>query len=294
MKPRLYDLGVKESQLVTMKMIDTPYLDTHFHFHPYCELVLISEGFGQRIVGEHIDSFSKGDLVFIGPDLPHIWKNDSLFYHEENGLRTKSIVLYFASSSISKILDEETQTAFHELINKASRGLRFLNESRQRIEDKMKRLSHATGIKRIISLLELIELLMVEMDYELLSNGDFVSISNDKDASRINHIYRFVIDNFKRPISLVEISSLANMTPNSFCRFFKVCAQKSFSTFVNEVRISYACRLLHHPEYSVNQVCFESGFQNITNFNRFFKSITGVTPTLYRKRAFDLLSNIDL
>jgi AraC-like DNA-binding protein len=294
MKPRLYDSGVKENQPIYMKLIDTPYLDTHFHFHPYCELVLITEGFGQRIVGEHIDSFSNGDLVLIGPDLPHIWKNDSLFYHEENGLRTKSLVLYFAAEYISKILDEETQITFQDLIKKASRGLRFLSDSRQKIEDKMKRLSQTSGIKKIISLLELIELLIIEPEYEILSNGNFGNLSNDRDASRINHVYRFVIDNFKRPISLEEVSSLASMTPNSFCRFFKICAQKSFSTFVNEVRISYACRLLQHPEYSVNQVCFESGFQNITNFNRFFKSITGITPTQYRKRAFDLLSNVEL
>lgn len=293
MKPKLYDTGVKENQPISMKMVDTPYLDTHFHFHPYCELVLIMEGYGQRIVGEHIESFSNGDLVLIGPDLPHIWKNDSAFYHKENGLRTKSLVLYFAAEYISKILDEESKQQFHELISKGGRGLRFLNDSRQRIENKMKLLSQASGIKRIISLLELIELMIGEADYELLSSGDFGSISNDKDASRINHIYRFVIDNFKRPITLEEVASISNMTPNSFCRFFKICAQKTFSTFVNEVRISYACRLLQHPRYSINQVCFESGFQNITNFNRFFKQITGVTPSQYQKRALHLLENAD-
>ncbi len=128
------------------------------------------------------------------------------------------------------------------------------------------------------------ELLSQSKEYEYLASLSYKNMYAEKDTGRIHKVYQFLIQNFHRDVELQEVSDLCNLTPNAFCRFFKSRTQKSFTQFLNELRIGHACKLLQNEVYSVSDVCYECGYNNLTNFNKFFKNITGKTPSEYRKR----------
>ena len=91
------------------------------------------------------------------------------------------------------------------------------------------------------------------------------------------------MQHYRRPIALAEVAQLANMTEKAFCRFFKKSTQKTLIQFITELRISHACKLLLTEEFSIGEICFASGFGNLSNFNRVFKRVTGQTPKAYRR-----------
>ena len=114
------------------------------------------------------------------------------------------------------------------------------------------------------------------------SRNDFHQSEND----RINAIYDYSIANFKRKISMEEMAAVANISPNSFCRYFKSRTRKTYTQFINEIRIGHACKLLLENKINVKQICYESGFHNFASFHKYFKSITGKSPLIYQKALF--------
>lgn len=284
MKPTLLDLGSTKLNPIHIKIVDVPYLDTPFHFHPYCELVLILKGDGQRVVGDHIADYSPNDLVLVGPNLPHIWRSHS----SDTTNNTFAIVIYFQPSFFDKIVDETMRIKIDTLFAKASRGLQAHGRLLSDLRSEMVAISKLDGFALTHKFIDIIEMLLKSENYTFLSSSGYQKILTSKDALRIDRIYRYMMDNFRRPITLEEVADISNLTPTSFCRFFKQCTQKSFSRFVNEMRISHACRLIGNRNLSINQICTESGFQNITNFNRFFKLHTGVSPREYRKQLLEI------
>lgn len=278
MKPTLVDWGKTENDPIAIKTVDAPHLDNPFHFHPYCELVLILQGNGQRVVGDSIDNYFSNDLVLIGPNLPHIWRDE----RSDTPENTKSVVIYFSTSVFDQLTDEQTLIKMKKLLSKACRGLKINGSLLEEVKSHMQAIVPLTGLAKTLQFIKIIDLILSSQEYTPLAGASYQNIFTTKDAMRVDKVYRYIIDNFKRTITLDEIAEVANLTPNSFCRFFKQASQKSFSQFVNEMRISYACKLLNDKDLPINQISSEAGFQNITNFNRFFKAITGVTPKQYR------------
>ena len=285
MKPQFIDVNLSGSRAIQIKKVDQFYLDAPFHFHHLCELVWVEKSFGKRIVGDNIDNFEDGDLVLMGPDLPHIWQNDEIFHRKKKGYRVKSTVIYFPTNFLSNLTDEQDiLKPSHELINRASRGLSFRELPKNEFSEILATISEGNGFKKIIHFLQVIEILSRSEEYDYLASVSFKNHYDEKDTGRINKVYRYLMQNFHRDISLEEIAGICNMTPNSFCRFFKSRSQKSLTQFLNELRIGHACKLLQNEKYSITDVCYESGYNNTANFNRFFKAVTKETPSAYRKR----------
>lgn len=120
-------------------------------------------------------------------------------------------------------------------------------------------------------------------EYEYLASVSYKNLYDEKDTGRISRVYQFLMQNFHRDIELQEVADLCNMTPNAFCRFCKTRTQKSLTQFLNELRIGHASKLLQNENYSIADVCYECGYNNLTNFNKFFKVIQQTTPSEYRK-----------
>ena len=286
MKAQLIDVGLSGSKNIQIKKVDEFFLNSPFHFHHLCELVWVEKSFGKRIVGDSIDNFDDGDLVLMGPQLPHIWQNDELFYRKKKGHRVKATVIYFPSDFPLNLTDEQNiLSPIQELIKKASRGLVFHGATSQKVSQILSALSEEEGLTKIINFLEVIDILSHSMEYRQLASISFKNLYDEKDTDRINKVYQFLMQNFYRDINLQEVSDLCNMTPTAFCRFFKSRTQKSFTQFLNELRIGHACKLIQNETYSIADVCYESGYNNLTNFNKFFKSITGFTPSKYRRKS---------
>lgn len=284
MKAQFIELSPPTEKTIHIKQVDQEFLSNPLHFHELCELVLVQESYGRRIVGNHVDSFSSGDLVLMGPNIPHIWRNDEIFLEPESKLRAKAIVIYFPSDFLIRLTDEQkTIQAMQNFINKARQGIRFYGETKDRASKMIEALPDKLSISRITGFLNLIELLHDSNEYETLATDAYKAHFGQQETNRINQIYVYVMSNFKENVSLNEAAQILNMTPNAFCRFFKKHTQKSFSRFVNEMRIGHACKLLLDKTYSISEICYLSGYQNLTNFNKFFKSIMNKSPREYRK-----------
>lgn len=284
MKAQHIDAGLTSNKGIRFKKVDLFYLDTPFHFHDSCELVFIEEGFGKRVVGDNVAHFTKGDLVLMGPNLPHIWQNDSIFYHKKKGYHVKATVIYFSPLFLMNLTDDHDSTKTIEiLINKSARGLYFKSTLCSDIAHKISLLNEVEGLQKISNFLSIIDSLATTTNYEFLASDGYKNSYNAKDTARFNDVYQYIINNFHHTISLTQISSVAHMSPTAFCRYFKNHTQKSLTRFINEVRVGHACLLLQKEEYSIAHICFKCGYNNMVNFNKFFKSITGKTPSEFRK-----------
>lgn len=284
MKAQLIEISPIFKKTIHIKQVDEAFFSNPLHFHELCELVLIEESYGKRIVGNHIDSFSAGDMVLIGPNIPHIWRNDDAFLEPDHHERAKALVIYFPADFLIQLTDDQSiiQT-MQQFIDKAKNGLRFYGSTLKNAMTLMRDLINKDSFSKITGFLNLITILYQTTEYDSLSSGTYKPVYSERENKRINIIYVYVMQNFKDTVSLQEAAKLLDMTSNAFCRFFKKHTQKSFSKFVNEMRVGHACKLLEDKNMNISEVCYASGYQNLTNFNKFFKEIMKKNPREYRK-----------
>ena len=288
MKAQLIEVGLQKKQSVSIKKLEQPHFKTPFHFHDLCEMNYVVESFGKRIVGDNISNFSSGDFVLMNSNLPHIWYNDPLYFKESNLAPAKAIVTYFDPNFLIELTNDDKYTLKLEaFLEKAKLGVRFFGTTHQRATEKLNNILNKNPLERVIDFLEIINLFLESNEYECLASIGYQHSFNQKDTQRMNNVYQYIIKNFSEPISLGQIASVANLTAPAFCNFFKKRTQKSFTEFLNELRVGHACKLLQNRELSIADVCFQSGYQNMTHFNNFFKKITKKTPSQYRKECFN-------
>ncbi|MEJ5090379.1 helix-turn-helix domain-containing protein [Sphingobacterium faecium] len=284
MKAQFIELSPPHEKTILIKQVDQEFLSNPLHFHELCELVLILESYGKRVVGNHVDSFNAGDLVLMGPNIPHIWRNDDIFLNPQHDERARAIVLYFPADFLLRLTDDQaTISAMQQFIKRSKRGLRFHGQTLEKATELIKSLAQKKSFSRITGFLNLIELLHQANECENLASEGYKPSFSEQETNRINNVYIYVMQNFSEEVSLGVAAELVNMTPNAFCRFFKRHTQKSFSKFVNEMRIGHACKLLMNKQLSISEICYQSGYQNLTNFNKFFKTIMQKSPREYRK-----------
>jgi AraC-like DNA-binding protein len=285
MRPRLEKLTLEPKYSFILQKDVYPYYPTPWHYHPEYELVLVLKSSGMRTVGDHTEIFEDGDLVFLGPNLPHAYQNDPVYYQGNKSLTAEAIVIHFREEFLGKeFFNLPEMIAINQLFDKARFGLKVLGNTRQQIADIMQEMLALSGYRRIAHLLQILELLSLSEEYQLLVSPGFVQQYIASGTDPITKVHEYIITNFTKDISLGEVAEVANMSIPSFCRSFKACTRKSFSHFLNEVRIGYACKLLLEDKYNISRICYESGFNNMSNFNLQFKKITGIPPLQYKKR----------
>ncbi len=284
MKPQLINLVYAFSEPFMIKELVVPYFTNTHHFHNDYELVFVLESTGKRVIGDHVGNFKKGDMVFVGPNLPHAWFNDKEYYNGQETFYARSIVSYFKSTWLSGLLQSLPQVSkLDKVLEYAKRGIKVEGEAHKRIAKILINHAGSVGLQESIDMLSILHELAENDNYQLLASVRYTNQSSVNEAQRINQVYEYVMKHFSSNIRLDEIAEIAHMSPNAFCRYFKSQTQKNFSQFVNEVRVGHARKLLYNKDITVAQVCYESGFQSVTNFNKFFKRFTQQTPIEYRK-----------
>jgi AraC-like DNA-binding protein len=284
MKARLIDTGLKSPKTIRIKEVDQFYLDTPFHFHESCEIVLIKESHGKRVVGDHVANFNEGDLVLMGPNLPHIWQNNSIYFLKKKDYKVKATVIYFSPSFLIDLADDyQSVKKIESFLQNISRGLQFKGKTQQIAAEKLAGISEMEGLRKIMQFIDIVDLLSTSDEYEYLASEGYRNSYTFKDTARFNDVYQFLMNNFHRAIPLEEVAGIAKMSPTAFCRYFKNHTQKSLVQFVNELRIGHACKLLENKDHSITDVSYECGYNNMVNFNKFFKEVKGKTPSDYRK-----------
>lgn len=262
------------------------YLNTPWHYHPEYEILYIKHGTGTRYVGNNISSFEPGEILLLGPNLPHVWRNDEKYYSDDFKENAEVWVCHFLDIVLGdSLLKLHEFKKVNEMLIASSKGVlfRFQPEIIMDFEKKFETLIYANGLHRMIGLLELFDILIKCNDYELLNSNALIS-DFPAESEKMQQIYQFVTKNYKQEISLEQAASLVHMSVTNFCRYFKRMNNKTFMEYVNEVRIYKACQMLRESTLSVTEICYESGFNNFSNFSRHFKNIKKRTPKQYRAR----------
>lgn len=280
MKATLEHLSLRDNHSFHYRKIIKPLFDGSYHFHPEFELTYIQSGEGQRYIGSHSERFSAGDLVFIGPDLPHCWISDENTTNAE----AIAIVIQFKVDFFGKeFFNFPEMKMIKDLLNTADSGVEIGFNYRKIVIEKMKSMELETPIQRIQSLIYILDVISQATDNKLIDISFSPKKYNYLDNTRFQNVFSYIISNFTKQIDLAEIASIANMSKTSFCRYFKQITNKTFIEIVFEFRFEKACFLLKNSNLSVQQICFESGFNDIPYFNKMFKKKHGITPGNYRR-----------
>ncbi len=284
MKPQLIKVPKAIQQSFTIRREVALYFYDRWHYHPEMELVHIEQGSGTQFIGDSIQNFQNGDLLLIGPQLPHYWRCDEKYFQGNNDLYAQATVLHFLPDLFGEIfLNLPENKAIQELFQKAQFGIKLTGDTKEKIVFLMQRILNNKISNGIIALLEILETLAHSPDIKTLSNKFTLKEMDSFETDRINEIYNYTISNFHKKITISEIAEVANISRHSFCRYFKSRSRKTYSQFLLELRIGHACKLLLEQKLSVAQICFDSGFNNFTNFNKSFKIINKMTPLQYQK-----------
>ena len=248
------------------------------HYHPEIEIVFVNGGAGKRQIGSHISYYTNGSLVMIGSNLPHCG-----FTNEKTGNKDE-IVIHFKPEFLgSDFFNAPEMKKIQKLLNQAKAGIAFGGATKKRIGIKMDLMENKSPLERLVTLLSILDELESTEEYTVLNADGFSLEMQVQDNDRINVVFNYVKDHFQEPISIDEISSLVSMTTPSFCRYFKKISNKTFTEFVNEYRLVHASKLLAEKPISINDVCYESGFNNFSHFSKSFKQYTGKSASEYRQ-----------
>ena len=257
-----------------------------WHFHPEFEIVYLPRGCrGKRHIGDHISYFDDGDLIFLGPDLPHFGFSQR---KDEDHIE---IVVQMKEDFLGKnFLEKPEMEEIKQLLEKARLGLSFYGNTKEVIGLRLQKMMDLNPFDRLMELLGILQFMATSEEYQLLNASGFAFEVNPQDHNRIELIYQFVENHFTEPITLEQVADVASMTVPGFCRFFKKLTGLTFTKFVNEFRVAYARRLLKEQHKTIAEICFECGFNNFSHFNKTFKEIVGKSPSAYRKSLRELIS----
>lgn len=258
--------------------IDREAFPFFWHHHEYFELTLILQGKGRRFIGDSIVEFEKNDLVLIGPDIPHTWSS----YKDQTDCQ--AIVLLFGPDLFVDLIDNKPEfRKIKKLLNESVRGLFFCGDRLPKATEILKNIPKFANLKRLLSLIELLDYISVNLQADFISGKGFKRFSSQKQKIRMEKVLSFIAENYSGSISLDDVANVSHMSPASFSRFFKETTGKTFIQYLNQLRVSRSCELLLETNMSIIQVCYESGFNSLANFNRRFKNIKSISPREYRK-----------
>jgi len=287
MKPTLIQIPSHGDYSFRISTEFVPYFHNPFHYHEEFELTYILQSSGTRFVGDSIEPFEVDDLVLVGSNLPHCWKNDTPYFKEGSKLKAQAIIVQFKKNFGGNLLDLFELRHVKKLLEDASKGIKFLDEIKPEIKLMLLDLVKMKGAKRITKLLELLEFMAITKKKKLLSKSHNSININSNNLERLNTIFEYSIDNLKKDITLNEISSYVHLSPNAFCRYFKKHTQKTYREFINELRISAICKEFHETNKSIADIAYLNGFNNLSHFIRIFKKVKGLKPSDYRKQIGD-------
>ncbi|MFC3196904.1 AraC family transcriptional regulator [Parapedobacter deserti] len=287
MKPQLRKVSTSPAHSFSVRRDTVPQVNNRWHYHREVELIHFAKGHGTQFVGDSIRNFGAGDVVLIGANLPHYWSFDNRYVKQEGMEEADIRVAHFNDDFWgATFLDLPENTAIKQLLCTAKRGIAISGKARSAVQKLLGELLVTAGAKRIILLMEALTVIAHADDVCLLSSVGFHPHFQRGENDRINNIYDFALQHFKRRITLDEIAEVAGMSSNAFCRYFKSRTGKTFSQFLIELRVGNACKLLIENNMNVKQICYESGFHNFAGFHKYFKQLTGKSPLNYQKTYF--------
>jgi AraC-like DNA-binding protein len=279
-KPVFQRLTSEPEEGFAFKALRSAGFDCPWHVHEEYELILVQAGSGYRVVGDNITELGPGDLVFVGPGLPHIWQED----RAPGNPPVETLLIQFSESFLDALLKLPAFDSVRHLLALASRGLHIVGPTQRKVSAVMMQMRKSKGLARIAQFLQVLELLANSKDCHPIASLEFAANLQPFDHQRMDRVYQFLTNRLDSALRLSEAAQLVHLSEGAFSRFFRLHTGKTFPGFVNELRVGRACRLLTETEKNVTQVAFECGFTNLSNFNRQFLRLKGLSPREFRRR----------
>ncbi|HEY8968907.1 MAG TPA: helix-turn-helix transcriptional regulator [Puia sp.] len=284
MRPQLLKVSREPGHSFSVRRDLVPYVNDRWHFHTEVELIHFKRGQGTQFVGDNMRRFRAGDVVLVGSNLPHYWRFDDAYFEGRIDATADVRVAHFCENFCGDAFLHLPETVhLRTVLDQARRGLQVEGEAQKKVAGMLEKILEADGMRRLLLLIEALYTIAVSPQTRQLSSIGFQPAPQETEYGRIDTIYEYSLKNFRRPILLEEISAVANISPNSFCRFFKSRTRKTYSRFLIEIRVGHACKLLIENNLSIKQICYDSGFSNFTSFYKYFKLITGKSPLGYQR-----------
>ncbi len=282
-------------RLESIKLLKVPnksfilFHETHpfssWHSHPEYELVLIVKGKGRRMVGDHIDRFFEEDLVLVGPNLPHEWLCDSEFYNNQEGFQGEAIVYQFSLSFLGiEYFEVFENRNLKLLLENSSRGIKFEGITKRKIISLMKQNLRKDEIDQFYSLFLIFRILAKKCIYRLLAAPGFTGTFHNEGSESMRKALEYIFSNFHKKITIRKMLEITHMSNTSFCRAFKKVYRVTFKEFLTNARIGYSCLLLKDNTFSISQIAYSCGFENLSNYHRQFRKLKGITPSQFRNK----------
>lgn len=271
---------------------------TRWHYHPEIEIAFMLEGNAHAVIGQRFVEFKKGELLLLGANLPHVIYENADYAAKSNVPLPTGLIIQFKENFLgSEFIDSPEMSEVKKLFSLSSNGIRFSRQLTSKLATQLNGLNAVQEKRKILVLLDILITLAEAspLDYEVLTTDENIQ-SVQHDEERMMRIKNFLLKNFKKKITIEQMASMVHMSESSFCRYFASRTLKNFTQYLNEIRISYACRLLAKSDYSISDACFESGFNSISYFNRQFKRVLNKTPKIYQneKRKIILVDSSTL
>ena len=283
MRPQLHKLPLSPDSSFIYINWECNYFDKAWHFHKEYELVLIDRTEGTRFIGDKVNFIKESDLMLIGPNIPHLYRNTEDYY-QNKGLIARSSFIHFTDDFLGhSFFNLPEMKLVRKLLDRSSLGLEILGKSNVYVKQRLAEMEPLAPAQKLLKLLDILVHLSTSKDLETVLSRSFIA-NNANDADKINTVFQFILKNFKNEIYIEEIAEKLNMSIASFSRYFKHHTRKTFSNYVTEIRISHSCRLLMEGNHSISEICYQSGFENLSNFYRHFKKHTGLIPKDYKVR----------
>ncbi len=286
MKVIPFKIPKSSKELIRYQVDHQPYFYDKLHQHPEIQLSCIIAGEGKLIVGDYIGRFEPGDIFLLGRNVPHVFRSDDAYYQGESNKKSHGIIVFFDLNAFGGKFwaAEELQEVkeFFENLN----GCYKVNVSdpdafiRQVI-----RLRQKEKLEKVLGALQLVDVLMRQANLQRLTLDDQMHNLSEREGKRMEQVVQFLVEQSHRQLSLEEVASVANMSREAFCRFFKERTRKTLVTFLNELRVSNACHALLHTDQTIAGIAFSFGFSNLSHFNRVFLKTLGSTPRQFRKQV---------
>lgn len=271
-------------EIVRVQRDAVPFFYDQLHQHPEFQVMLIEAGEGTLVAGDYVGRFQPGEVYVIGGGLPHVFRCDPVFYNEK--LTARSTSLYFNERYFgNELWNANEMGAFREMAEFGRQGFQVAETESAEAAHLVRETAEQEGLTRLVSFFHLLDrLTSTRRRHRRLALQPGRLVEHEED--RMNRILEFTFRESQRKIYLEEVARLAHLSVEAFCRYFKLHTRKTYIRFLNEVRVSQACQLLIRGDLSVEQIGHRSGFDNISNFNRLFKQITGKTPLRFKQQVW--------
>lgn len=282
--PHKVPIPIQDSFLVRYDRINA--FGKLLHYHTELELHYIIRGEGIRIIGDNISHIKAGEVILLGENLPHAWRErETTELSNEKDYLIEAIVVQFKPDFLGKDFFSLPEAyLIPRIFELAKKGLLIQGNTGNNVRMLMKKMTVCSKFEKIIILLKVLQIISESEELETISAGYAFNQPNSIDTDRINNIIAYTLSNFDKEITLEEVASLSNFSITSFCRYFKSITRKTYFDFLTEVRISHTCRMIKEDRYALSYICYKCGFNNVSNFYRHFKKIMGMTPLDYKRR----------